>query len=122
MTEKRFTHEKWYDERKIKENGELFAIVDVYNQADTICNRLNELFDENEKLKKERRIWLESQEEFECLSEENEQLKQQRHEWINSVKREEIDKIFKMSIFEIAEAFEYYQKRIKELESDLNDT
>lgn len=51
ITEKRFTHEKWYDERKIKENGELFAIVDVYNQADKICNRLNELFDENEQLK-----------------------------------------------------------------------
>ena len=53
MTEKRFTHEKWHNERKILENGESFAIVDVYNQADKICNRLNELFDENKQLKKE---------------------------------------------------------------------
>lgn len=55
------------------------------------------------------------------LSKENVQLKQQRHEWVNSVKREEIDKIFKMSIFEIAEAFEYYKKRIKEYERELQD-
>ena len=85
MTEKRFTHEKWYNERKIKENGELFAIVDVYNQADKICNRLNELFNENEQLKQSLKNKMDSDnyweqkatEKIKELEEENEQLKQE---------------------------------------------
>ena len=51
MTEKRFTHKKWYDERQLFDGEEPFAIVDVYNQAETICNKLNELAEENEQLK-----------------------------------------------------------------------
>lgn len=56
------------------------------------------------------------------LHEENNQLKKEIvkfKEWekhIGDVKREDLDKVFKMSIYEIAEAFKYYQKRIKELE------
>lgn len=56
------------------------------------------------------------------LAEENEQLKQELIEfkkwetYVGDVKRENLDKVFKMSIYEIAEAFEYYEKRIKELE------
>ena len=43
-------------------------------------------------------------------------------EWkkhIGDVKREELDKVFKMSIYEIAEAFDYYKERIKKLEKEL---
>lgn len=50
MTEKRFTHKKWYDERQLFDGEEPFAIVDVYNQADTICDKLNELAEENKQL------------------------------------------------------------------------
>lgn len=51
MTEKRFTHKKWYNERQLFDGDEPFAIVDVYNQAVTICNKLNELAEENNKIK-----------------------------------------------------------------------
>ena len=56
------------------------------------------------------------------LSDENEQLKQELIEfkkwekYVGDVKREDLDKIFNMSIYEITEAFEYYKKRIKELQ------
>ncbi len=56
------------------------------------------------------------------LAEENEQLKQELIElkkwekYVGDVKRDDLDKVFKMSIYEIAEAFAYYEKRIKELE------
>lgn len=52
---------------------------------------------------------------------ENEQLKQELIElkkwekYVGDVKREDLDKVFKMSIYEITEAFAYYKKRIKEL-------
>lgn len=55
---------------------------------------------------------------------ENRELKEEIakfKEWkkhIGDVKREDLDRVFKMSIYEITEAFEYYQKRIKELEDD----
>lgn len=58
---------------------------------------------------------------------ENQQLRKELlefKEWekhIGDVQREDIDRVFKMSIFEIAEGFEYYKKRIKELEELLND-
>lgn len=56
------------------------------------------------------------------LADENEQLKQELIElkkwekYVGDVKREDLDKVFKMSIYEITEAFAYYEKRIKELE------
>ena len=53
MTEKRFTHKKWYDDRQLFDGEEPFAIVDVYNQAETICDKLNELAEENMMLKGE---------------------------------------------------------------------
>ena len=61
---------------------------------------------------------------YDCcdLLNENEQLKQELIElkkwekYVGDVKREDLDKVFKMSIYEIAEAFAYYEKRIKELE------
>ena len=51
MSEKRFTHKKWYNERQLFDGDEPFAIVDVYNQAVTICNKLNELAEENQHIK-----------------------------------------------------------------------
>lgn len=42
MVEKRYIVKKWYDENAIYDNDELFAIVDVRNQANTIADRLNE--------------------------------------------------------------------------------
>lgn len=53
MTEKRFTHRKWYNERQLFDGEEPFAIVDIYTQSDKICDKLNELADENEQLKEE---------------------------------------------------------------------
>ena len=53
MTEKRFTHKKWYNERQLFDGDEPFAIVDVYIQAEKICNKLNELHEEKEQLEKE---------------------------------------------------------------------
>ena len=55
------------------------------------------------------------------LADENEQLKRELIEfkkcgkYVGDVKREDLDKVFKMSIYEVAEAFAYYEKRIKEL-------
>ena len=48
MTEKRFTHKKWYDERQIFDNKEAIAIVDSYTQAEILCNKLNKLHREIE--------------------------------------------------------------------------
>ncbi len=42
MVEERYIVKKWYDENAIYDNDELFAIVDVRNQANTIADRLNE--------------------------------------------------------------------------------
>lgn len=61
---------------------------------------------------------------MEILFNENNVLKEEIgkfKEWekyIGDAKREDLDRVFKMSIYEIAEAFEYYQKRIKELEEN----
>lgn len=60
---------------------------------------------------------------YDCcdLLNENEQLKQELIElkkwekYVGDVKRDDLDKVFKMSIYEITEAFAYYEKRIKEL-------
>ena len=58
---------------------------------------------------------------------ENDELKKELMEFkkwekhIGDVKREEFDRVFKMSIYEIAEAFEYYEKRIEKLERSCND-
>lgn len=52
MTEnKRFTHKKWYNERQLFDGDEAFAIVDVYIQAEHICDKLNALYEENKKQK-----------------------------------------------------------------------
>ena len=48
MTEKRFTHRKWCRDRKIFDGDEPFAIVDVYIQAEAICDKLNELHEKKE--------------------------------------------------------------------------
>lgn len=55
------------------------------------------------------------------IADENKQLKQELIEfkkwekYVGDVKRDDLDKVFKMSIYEIAEAFAYYEKRIREL-------
>ena len=73
MTEKRFTHKKWYNERQLFDGDEPFAIVDVYNQADKICDKFNELAKENQQLKNDCSILVQSNQEY---RKENEQLKQ----------------------------------------------
>lgn len=79
MTEKRFTHKKWYDERQLFDGEEAFAIVDTGTQASIICNRLNKLSDENEKFKKAlielKEIGDYQYSRIKELSDENEQLK-----------------------------------------------
>lgn len=101
MTEKRFTMDN--------PNDWGFPITDnvtgkVYNCASNIlmkelCVVVNTIVEENEQLKKEL---------------------QKYDGWCNSVKRENIDKVLKMSIFEIVEAFEYYDKKIEDYEKVLN--
>ena len=56
MTEKRFTHKKWYNERRLFDGDEPFAIVDVYIQAEAICDKLNGLHKKNKELQKENNI------------------------------------------------------------------
>lgn len=51
MDDKRFTHRKWLDDRQLFDGEEPFAIVDVYNQADKICDKFNELAEENKEIK-----------------------------------------------------------------------
>lgn len=102
------------------------SITDTKDEMEDLCLLLNELNDENEKLK----IFLKAVNEeldlanrdCDILEEENEQLKKELIElkkwekYVGDVKREDLDKVFKMSIYEITEAFAYYEKRIKELE------
>lgn len=57
MTEKRFTHRKWYNERQLFDGEEPFAIVDIYIQSDKICDKLNEIAEENKQLKQEVTHW-----------------------------------------------------------------
>lgn len=57
MTEKRFSHRKWYNERQLFDGEKPFAIVDVFIQADEICDKLNEIAEENEQLKEEKEFW-----------------------------------------------------------------
>jgi len=86
MTEKRFTHRKWCRDRKLFDGDESFAIVDVYIQAEEICNKLNELAEENKKLKEEIKgfegcshnwglLYDEAKNKVEELSKENKELK-----------------------------------------------
>ena len=77
MTEKRFTHKKWYNERQLFDGDESFAIVDVYNQADKICDKFNELAEENQRLKNDCSILVQSNQEY---RKENEQLKEENKE------------------------------------------
>ena len=101
MTEKRFTHD-WSNDFKRE------VVTDHHNSdyemmEKQCCELLNKLSDENEQLKRE-------------LTKFKEWKKH-----IGDVKREELDRVFKMSIYEIAEAFEYYEERIKKLEEMLQE-
>ena len=94
--------------------------------ANDVVDLLNELHDENKDLKISLKAFDEelslANRDCDILEEENEQLKEELIEfkkwetYVGDVKREDLDKVFKMSIYEIAEAFAYYEKRIKELE------
>ena len=100
MTEKRFTHKKWYNERQLFDGDEPFAIVDVYIQAVTICNKLNELAEENQRL----RNFKEKSDKF---TEEVE----------NFFKKHNIDTV-NFDLME--EEFELYRKENKELQERNN--
>jgi len=122
MTEKRFT--------LAYEKGNWWAVkdYDITLWKEEVIGLLNELHEENEQLKQTiDRLTLDNTKQKKVLNatkKENKQLKQdiQRYsDWADSVKRENIDKVLKMSVFEIAEAFEYYNKRIHELEKVLEE-
>ncbi|WP_296882188.1 hypothetical protein [uncultured Methanobrevibacter sp.] len=89
-------------ERLRKENEELKKdLFEAFNQSKYITVQKTVIFDlkkENEELKKEL----------------VEFKKWEKH--IGDVKMEELDRVFKMSIYEIAEAFDYYKERIEKLE------
>ena len=72
MTEKRFTHKRWYNERQLFDGEEPFAIVDVYNQADKICGKLNKL---HEDVEKQREFKFSAIRQANRIDKENEQLK-----------------------------------------------
>ena len=95
----------------IKENGKIMDI-------ERVVDLLNEQYEQIERLKGN----FKALDEVKCeLADENEQLKRELIEfkkcgkYVGDVKREDLDKVFKMSIYEVAEAFAYYEKRIKEL-------
>ena len=106
----------------------------IMNELKTRTQIQHQLEEENEQLKNEmgdlgtahaeeiNKIEDEFFEEILKLEKENEELKEEIakfKEWekhIGDVKREDLDRVFKMSLYEIAEAFRYYRKRIKELE------
>ena len=102
----------------------------------TTLNLLNSLYEENEELKQENQSWLKTATHFDNVAHkdrdyakrmhrENKELKEELakfKEWekhIRDVRREDLDRVFKMSIYEIAEAFDYYKERIKKLEKEL---
>ena len=111
MTEKRYFEKRWEEEYYIFDSNTIsesdfekkleyqdYRAFEDSMMGDEVVNRLNELSDENEQLKQE-------------LIEFKKWGK-----YVGDVKREDLDKVFKMSIYEIVEAFTYYEKRIKELE------
>lgn len=111
MTEKRFigSYAGFYD--KYKENRLLWS---EWEEITIILNNLNEKSVERSKA-------------LSKLQKENNQLKKELtklKEWekyIGDIKREELDAVFKMSIYEIADGFKYYQERIKELENEMKE-
>lgn len=134
MTEKRYYAHK----HLLKENGVHDKICHNFMNIDETVEHLNneywkykQLKDENEGLKDRIDNYNTAFKKLQDLTErkinENEQLKKELgkfKEWkkhIGDVKREELDKVFKMSIYEIAEAFEYYEERIKKLEEELQE-
>lgn len=97
MTEKRFTIN---DEHLIDNEYEFEPIyIETFTEAKKISILANKLADKNEQLK---------------------QQLQKYDDWCNSVKRENIDKVLKMSVFEIVELFEYYDEKIEDYEKVLN--
>ena len=101
-----------------------------------LFERLESNYKENKELKSENQSWLKTASHSDNVAhndrdyakkmhKENKELKGELakfKEWkkhIGDVKREELDKVFKMSIYEIAEAFDYYKERIKKLEKEL---
>lgn len=130
MAEKRFVR-KGYKIWDTWEDEEVYELHYRYEVED-ICRILNDWSKKNEQLKQENQSWLKTASHFdniahkdrdyaERIHKENKELKEEIakfKEWekhIGDVKREDLDRVFKMSIYEITEAFEYYEKRIKEL-------
>lgn len=95
---KRFTITQGFGEHhwQIRDNGEIIMDCSIESQAELIVALLNELHEENQSFKE----W-------------------EKH--IGDVKREELDRVFNLSVYEIAEAFNYYENRIKELQDKKMD-
>ena len=125
MTEKRYTT-MWKPETTFSRFWIARENWEKKLNANDVVDLLNELRDENKDLKISLKALNEelslANRDCDILEEENEQLKEELIEfkkwetYVGDVKREDLDKVFKMSIYEIAEAFAYYEKRIKELE------
>lgn len=97
----------------------------IYDEGQIInpfeCMKLlNYFYDENQQLKHIVDFYESFQKDARELEKENEQLKKEIAKFkecekrIGDVKREDLDRVFKMSIYEIAEMLEYYRKRINE--------
>lgn len=146
LAENRFNLEDGYYKGKSRpliydeESCDDYYFCGDYRDFISICRQLNDFDVENKKLKKQNKTlklllqnWeqldAEKDRQIEKMNEslnslvgENRVLKQEIvkfKNWenhIGDIKREDLDKVFKMSIYEIAEAFKYYRERIKELE------
>ena len=85
MIEKRFTHKKWLDDRQLFDGDEPFAIVDVYIQAEAICNKLNELAEEKDYFERKKEYFLSKWSIANAkniqLRQENKELKRNRNYW-----------------------------------------
>ena len=149
MTEKRFATNgyKIYDTfhdgvHWLVNEVEAEEIVAKMNNLDIKARErgkhLSKLQKENNQLKKENQYWLKTVSHFDNIShkdrdyvkriyKENKKLKEKIakfKEWekyIRDVRREDLDRVFKMSVYEIAEAFGYYEERIKKLEKELKN-
>ena len=132
MTEKRFKlHIEWYNKEKtdgeatLHENGQPLGVIESIEDARLIRNILNELYDENEELKKENKAFehhlSELQGENEILTKENEQLKLDndikfwKQEYLRLSNHQQV--IF----HELAEAFKQGYKPSKEYQKMRND-
>ena len=88
--------------------------------SDDFLDLINKIAKENEHLKNKLEFFYELNKPYGDIIKELGKFKEWE-KYSRDVKREELDRVFKMSIYEIAETFKYYEERIKKLERELEE-